>query len=475
MSSTREELYARVVANPRSVEARLVYADLLQAEGDPRGEFIALQCRLEETDPIDPAYPGLFARTERLRAEHQERWLEELHDGLASSPSGTLVAARGTRGPRFERGFLADISLEVEELSVLQRLTADCPWDGLTIVQEDTRAPPNSFPGRRVRHLGLQRWERPIDVTPLLDWDLSHLEHLRIDFRGRTGTYRQLVQAPWLLGIETLEATDVGVQALEILLAKPERLPRLRTLRLTGSMLQSRRSLKCLRESETTANLVGLDLAGHRDLAPYVETLAGWSRLVHLRRFTPPRATPLETLCQLFPEPTEALRRLDLRNNRMVAQQPREVWRVSPKLTTLDLANTHAGDEAFARLVHHPHARHLRRLRVAGWSLTDDAIGALVDSPIEGLVALDLSSNRLSDAGAARLAEWAGLRHVVELRLDNNRRMRRATPEALASSTYFEPARVCFANPELPDSVTAALFPGRVTMDTDFVAGLGPL
>lgn len=41
----REELEAKLIENPDDVELRLVYADLLQSTGDPRGELIVLQQR----------------------------------------------------------------------------------------------------------------------------------------------------------------------------------------------------------------------------------------------------------------------------------------------------------------------------------------------------------------------------------------------------------------------------------------------
>src|SRR5512146_1820960 len=46
----RAELEAKLFDNPRDPEARLVYADLLQSQGDPRGELIALQHRGKHAD-----------------------------------------------------------------------------------------------------------------------------------------------------------------------------------------------------------------------------------------------------------------------------------------------------------------------------------------------------------------------------------------------------------------------------------------
>ena len=44
----REELEAKLIENPNDVELRMVYADLLQSTGDPRGELIVLSHRGDE-------------------------------------------------------------------------------------------------------------------------------------------------------------------------------------------------------------------------------------------------------------------------------------------------------------------------------------------------------------------------------------------------------------------------------------------
>ena len=46
----REELEAKLIENPKDTELRLVYADLLQSTGDPRGELIVLQQRGKSGD-----------------------------------------------------------------------------------------------------------------------------------------------------------------------------------------------------------------------------------------------------------------------------------------------------------------------------------------------------------------------------------------------------------------------------------------
>ena len=71
---TNAELEARIQANPEDREAYLVYADWLSERGDPRGELITVQAKLED----NPADGALRDREQSLLAAHRETWLGEL-------------------------------------------------------------------------------------------------------------------------------------------------------------------------------------------------------------------------------------------------------------------------------------------------------------------------------------------------------------------------------------------------------------
>jgi uncharacterized protein (TIGR02996 family) len=81
-------LLACVYADPEALAPRLVYADALVDRGDPRGEFILLQCQR-------PDDPDARARAQQLLEEHLLLWLGELRPLLRSD------------GLVFEEGFLA--------------------------------------------------------------------------------------------------------------------------------------------------------------------------------------------------------------------------------------------------------------------------------------------------------------------------------------------------------------------------------
>src|SRR5262249_12254853 len=72
-----------IIEEPDDIGLRLIYADWLEERGDPRGEFIRVQCQLYEMTHDDPHHPELKAREEELLDVHEREWLGEL-DGQVS-------------------------------------------------------------------------------------------------------------------------------------------------------------------------------------------------------------------------------------------------------------------------------------------------------------------------------------------------------------------------------------------------------
>ncbi|MGZ3474474.1 MAG: TIGR02996 domain-containing protein [Polyangiales bacterium] len=89
-----ESLFAEVYAHPLDDGPRMVLADALQERGDPRGEFIALQCQPEKT--------AESARREAtLLRKHGAAWIGELEPAIRKQ--GREKVGR----PVFRRGFLS--------------------------------------------------------------------------------------------------------------------------------------------------------------------------------------------------------------------------------------------------------------------------------------------------------------------------------------------------------------------------------
>jgi uncharacterized protein (TIGR02996 family) len=85
--------------SPEDDTPRLIFADWLEEQGDPRGEFLRLQCalaRLGEDDPDEaplakrnPDRAPLLAKREReLRQRHQAQWLGPLRELVTAGYRG---------------------------------------------------------------------------------------------------------------------------------------------------------------------------------------------------------------------------------------------------------------------------------------------------------------------------------------------------------------------------------------------------
>ncbi len=74
-----EEAFLRAIsAAPDDSAVRLIYADWLEDQGDPRAEFVRLQVRLREMPVEDPGRPQLQSREQQLRASCPAYWLARL-------------------------------------------------------------------------------------------------------------------------------------------------------------------------------------------------------------------------------------------------------------------------------------------------------------------------------------------------------------------------------------------------------------
>jgi uncharacterized protein (TIGR02996 family) len=107
-------LLAEIYANPADDAPRLVYADVLTKQGDPRGEFIVLQ--------IERARAGGAAPSERERAllaKHGKAWMGDLAPALTSN---------GFRGDEFRRGFLAKAGIILSVGKKLRPILAHPAW-----------------------------------------------------------------------------------------------------------------------------------------------------------------------------------------------------------------------------------------------------------------------------------------------------------------------------------------------------------
>jgi len=64
-----------IKTNPADDTPRLILADWLTDQDDPRGEFIRLQCQLARMEETDPGRPALRQRESELQEAHESDWL----------------------------------------------------------------------------------------------------------------------------------------------------------------------------------------------------------------------------------------------------------------------------------------------------------------------------------------------------------------------------------------------------------------
>lgn len=117
MTTDPQVLLAEILARPDDDEPRLVYADWLTQQGDPRGEFITVQCALA-TGTGD--YSALAARERELLAAHAKEWTAHIHRfgtptlrrGFVATikTSAARFAAEG--GPFFERDPIEELIVQ---------------------------------------------------------------------------------------------------------------------------------------------------------------------------------------------------------------------------------------------------------------------------------------------------------------------------------------------------------------------------
>jgi uncharacterized protein (TIGR02996 family) len=174
-----ETAFLRAIRDdPDSDGPRLVYADWLDERGDPRGEFIRVQCRLERLSADDPEAEALRRREAELRERHRAEW-EALRRSLKLSDWA------------FRRGLVEEVTLAVHDFVAQARRLFELLAVRQVRLEGLTRVPQSLLEALavepllgRVRRLDLSNNRAPSgQVDPVLS--SSHLAALTwLDLRG---------------------------------------------------------------------------------------------------------------------------------------------------------------------------------------------------------------------------------------------------------------------------------------------------
>jgi uncharacterized protein (TIGR02996 family) len=278
-----DSFFEEILARPEEDGPRLMYADWLQERGDPRGEFIHLQCRWErerragsrlthEEDNEDQfadesPLESLKDRIQELLHRHEAEWVAPLN-GLAQQWV-------------FQRGFIEYIACRFEDFSKRHaELFAVTPLNSVTLVERGAAFLTHREPARpyKARYDGVEALAGSPVIGRLrgLCLDRCLLDEKDISI---------LAGSPHLSGLKRLslarnDLADEGTTAL----AASTSMNSLEVLDLSWNDVTNH-GIEALAASPLTENLGSLVLMGNQIRVTGARALArskGLRRLTHL-------------------------------------------------------------------------------------------------------------------------------------------------------------------------------------------------
>ena len=119
---SHESFLAEIINNPDDDTPRLIYADWLEEQGDPRSEFIRLQCEIASRPSYDPALSELREQEQRFLDQHAPNW---------SKP-----VLRYAQNIHYERGLISKVTLRLSDASDrVHRISRLTPLQKVKLIQ----------------------------------------------------------------------------------------------------------------------------------------------------------------------------------------------------------------------------------------------------------------------------------------------------------------------------------------------------
>ncbi|MGV3620497.1 MAG: TIGR02996 domain-containing protein [Archangium sp.] len=374
----KRELWSAVLSSPDDLDARLVYADALTEEGDPRGEFISLQCKRALERLRGKALSAAKAREAELLLAHSEEWFGPLEKWLRERDSYAVGHVK------VERGFVVACKLLLRDPDDLEVLFKKAPLLESLSLRGHEHGP--FTPLQQLRHLELGR----ATSEPVLDFISSgarfdRLTHLALETRGL-----REARLAHLTSLETLTC-DVNLKALTL----PPSLTYLTVAQGSAALLQAL-------QSSPLPGLRKLVLGKQRVTPPMAQAL-----LMHapkLERLVLDWATfEPGQLAVLLRAPWPRLKALDVSS---AALGPDAATLLSglraPVLESLDLTNTRMKDDAVATLLRSPLLSSLRELSLRANKISAAALAPVLSGNHQ-LRLLNLKKTAVTPGELARL------------------------------------------------------------------------
>jgi uncharacterized protein (TIGR02996 family) len=403
---TREALEAALAAEPDDFAAHMAYADFLMEQGDPRGEFIAVQLALEDPTRSPDERKKLRQREQSLLEKHEREWLGELAPLLL----GTAEEQRSLFAAELQSRYMDRLDYTTEHMHFGRSWARgwldqfECDNISVEMVRKLGRAPV----ARLLRALvcrggeggGVFRYEPGPDIPPG-EWPLfqpcevlAHypaVQTLRVFQYGREA--------------DPEEDTYWSGTQYQRLAPLVERMPRLEELRIFGHIYMDDEMWQDMHRLLSLPTLTHLRVYQHYHGTTYaLEPLAtnpALGRLSHLlifphsfaRSFNP---IHLGTNGWIGASEGPALHR---DNVRAIFTSPHLT-----SLTHLQLRCCNGGDAMIADLVASGILKRLELLDLRHGHVTDEGARLLASCPdTKDLEVLDLTNNRLTAAGVAAL------------------------------------------------------------------------
>lgn len=406
--SLDEPFLRAIAADPDDDVPRLIYADWLEERGDPRSEFIRLQCELAQL-PAHQRPPNLTARESELQSRYSRGW-----DTALRGEDVHLV-------PReYQRGFLHEVAMHlvtaVKQSAMLFQAAPTvrslCIYSIETI--EEARQLVETGCVARLWEFRVESIE-PAALGVLLDsGQFSSLRSLSVELTWDNGAIERLARCGALHGLETLELKHVrlGSHDIEAILSSPH-LTKLKALDISLASAAAAHRLAQLPEA---GKLEKLDIWGPDedvgdspmdDAESAIVALAGsrhWASLQELSVFSIPCGDDVAHALARH-QSLENLRDLYLSDACMSDQGMAAMSRshALAQLETLGLPRM--GDEGAVAVARSPRWKRLRVLSLGGERLTSVGAKELAAARhLTSLRTLSLGRSRIGPSGLFSLA-----------------------------------------------------------------------